>query len=134
MTGQLHHVEIYVSDLQKSKEFWGWLLPLLGYKEYQSWPEGISYILGTTYIVFVQTSKRFLDPPYNRCRTGLNHLAFSVDDEQFIDNVTAQLRERGVPILYENKHPHAGGPDFYGVFFEDPDRIKVEIVVDKRIS
>ena len=31
----LHHVEIYVSNLSKSVEFWGWLLPELGYEQYQ---------------------------------------------------------------------------------------------------
>ena len=36
-TGMLHHVELYVSDLRKSSEFWGWLLGELGYREYQRW-------------------------------------------------------------------------------------------------
>ena len=29
--------------------------------------------------------------------------------------------------LYEEKHPYAGGPDYYAVYFEDSDRMKVEI-------
>ena len=29
--GHLHHVEIYVSDLAKTTEFWGWFLEKLGY-------------------------------------------------------------------------------------------------------
>ena len=128
--GQLHHVELYVSDLERSKAFWGWLLPLFGYKEYQRWDKGISYILDSTYIVFVQTESRFQDIPYHRCRTGLNHLAFHAESRQAVDDLTRQLRERGVTILYEEKHPHAGGTDSYAVFFEDPDRIKVEFVAD----
>jgi uncharacterized protein len=32
-----------------------------------------------------------------------------------------------VHILYEDRHPHAGGPDCYAVYFEDPDRMKVEL-------
>jgi len=32
-------------------------------------------------------------------------------------------------ILYADRHPHAGGPDSYAVFFEDPERIKVELTV-----
>lgn len=128
MLGTLHHVEIYVSDLARSKEFWGWLLTELGYEEYQAWPLGISYISGETYIVFVQTEERFRDMPYHRCRTGLNHLAFQGGSREFVDNITAQLRTRNVKILYEDRHPHAGGSDSHAVFFEDPDRIKVEIV------
>jgi catechol 2,3-dioxygenase-like lactoylglutathione lyase family enzyme len=128
MRGRLHHVEIYVSDLARSKAFWGWLLPYLGYREYQSWDKGISYLLDSTYIVFVQTEERFQNVSYHRCRTGLNHLAFHASSVEEVDKLTELLRARGMTILYEEKHPHAGGPDSYAVFFEDPDRIKVEIV------
>jgi len=130
MQGMLHHVEIYVGDLEVSKEFWGWLLARLGYREYQAWDSGISYLLGETYIVFVQTEERFLDIPYHRCRSGLNHLAFHADSREFIDAITAELEARGVCILYEDRHPYAGGEGYYAVFFEDPDRMKVEIVSD----
>lgn len=130
MKGTLHHIEIYVKDLNKSKEFWGWLLHELGYKEYQNWEQGISYVLEETYIVFVQVEEKFLDIPYHRCRAGLNHLAFRGGSKKFVDEVTLKLRERGVKILYENKHPYAGGPDYYAVYFEDPDRMKVEITAE----
>lgn len=130
MKGILHHIEIYVSSLRRTKEFWGWLLQRLEYKEYQSWEHGISYRLGDTYIVFVQTEERFLDAPYHRCRTGLNHLAFYGESKSFVDEITFELKQRNVKILYEDRHPFAGGPDYYAVYFEDPDRIKVEIVAE----
>jgi catechol 2,3-dioxygenase-like lactoylglutathione lyase family enzyme len=130
MKGILHHIEIYVKNLDKSKEFWGWLLNEMGYKEYQSWEQGISYILGDSYIVFVQAEERFLDIPYHRCRAGLNHLAFHGETRDFVDEITQKLRQKGVKILYEDKHPYAGGPDYYAVYFEDPDRMKVEIVAE----
>ena len=59
MTGAIHHIEIYVSDLQRSIDFWSWLLSELGYEEYQKWDEGVSYKLGETYLVFVQTEERY---------------------------------------------------------------------------
>ena len=127
MKGALHHIERYVKDLEKSKAFWGWLLQELGYEEYQVWPQGISYLLGHTYLVFVQTEERFLDIPYHRCRAGLNHLAFHGGSKDFVDGLTLKLKENGVKILYEEKHPYAGGSDYYAVFFEDPDRMKVEV-------
>src|SRR5690554_1726890 len=102
MKGILHHIEIYVKNLDKSKEFWGWLLNEMGYKEYQSWEQGISYILGDSYIVFVQAEERFLDIPYHRCRAGLNHLAFHGETRDFVDEITQKLRQKGVKILYED--------------------------------
>jgi catechol 2,3-dioxygenase-like lactoylglutathione lyase family enzyme len=86
---------------------------------------GESWRLGDTYIVFVQTAEGYLDVPYHRCRTGLNHLAFRAASRGQVDEITAKLLEQGVPILYEDRYPH---PGYYAIFFEDPDRIKVELV------
>lgn len=130
MKGMVHHIEIYVKNLEVSKEFWGWLLQELCYEEYQSWPEGISYKLGETYLVFVQTAEKHLSIPYHRSRAGLNHLAFHGGSKANVDELTLKLRKREVKILYEDKHPYAGGPEYYAVYFEDPDRMKVEITAD----
>ncbi|MGG3836393.1 VOC family protein [Paenibacillus thiaminolyticus] len=124
----LHHVEFNVSDLERSIAFWGWLLKELGYEEFQRWPEGISWKQGDTYLVFVQTEGRFLDHPYHRKRTGLNHIAFHAESKTRVDELRSMLEERGVPMLYPDRYPYAGGSGHYAVFFEDPDRMKVEIV------
>ncbi|MBK6765312.1 MAG: VOC family protein [bacterium] len=137
----LHHVEIYVSNLEHTRAFWGWLLcEELDYEIYQEWPQGISYrpSVGATggaefpYLVFVQTEEKHLVAGYHRCRTGLNHLAFRVQSPEQVDDLTTKLRAHGIIILYADRHPHAGGPQSYGVFFEDPDRIKVEITYPNR--
>lgn len=124
----IHHIEIYVSNLKNSIEFWGWFLEDLGYSLYQEWEMGQSWKQGETYIVFVQTEERFLDVPYHRCRVGLNHLAFHARSKQHVDDVTEKLKTMGRTILYADKHPYAGGEDYYAVYFEDPDRMKVELV------
>jgi catechol 2,3-dioxygenase-like lactoylglutathione lyase family enzyme len=126
--GALDHVEIYVADLARTAAFWGWLLGELGWEPYQAWDSGRSWRLGTTYVVFVQAAARHLDPPYHRCRVGLNHLAFRAGSRAQVDAIAAALERRGATILYRDRHPHAGGPGHYALFFEDPDRIKVEIV------
>lgn len=126
--GLLHHLELYVSDLNKSTEFWGWLLEELGYKSYQKWDSGQSWKLADTYIVFVQTEQRFLDIPYHKSRVGLNHLAFHAESHKQVDDITNKLKNNNNNILYPNQHPYAGGHNHYAVYFEDPDRIKVEIV------
>lgn len=127
--GSLHHIELYVSDLERSLAFWDWLLSRWGYRTHQEWPGGKSLIRGGTSLVFVQTPADSADAPYDRRHTGLNHLAFHVGSAREVDDLTAALRARGVRILYEDRHPHAGGPDSYAVFFTDPDGIKVECVV-----
>ncbi|MCM3784183.1 VOC family protein [Neobacillus mesonae] len=124
----IHHLEIYVSNLERSTEFWGWLLKELGYEVYQKWEKGISWKYHHTYLVFVQVEEKHMDIPYHRCKVGLNHLAFHAQSRKQVDELTSRLRDQGVRILYEDLHPYAGGEKHYAVYFEDPDRIKVELV------
>ncbi|KNE18974.1 VOC family protein [Virgibacillus pantothenticus] len=126
--GLLHHVEINVSDLAQSIQFWRWLLEELGYSVYQKWDTGQSWKIADTYLVFVQADKKFIADGFHRRRVGLNHLAFYGESKKQIDEITEKIVAKGIPILYEDKHPYAGGPSHYAVFFEDPDRIKVEVV------
>jgi len=125
LNGTLHHVEINVSDLEKSRTFYAWFLSELGYTLYQNWPYGFSYKKDETYLVFVQTDEQYLTSPYHRSQTGLNHLAFHCD-KALIDRITTQLTLKGIPFLYPDRHPYAAGDGCYACFFEDPDRLKIE--------
>ena len=126
--GQLHHVNIKVSDLKRSADFWGWFLGKMGWELYDSWPKGVSYKLGSTYLDFVQVDEKFQDQSYHRDQIGLNHLAFHAHSRVHVNEITEALKEKGVTILYLDEHPFAGGPEYYAVYFEDPNRIKVELV------
>ena len=118
--GQLHHVELYVSNLAASVEFWGWLLPELGYGEYQTWPGGKSWIMDGTNITLVQVEKKYADRPYHRKQVGLNHLAFAVTAKKLKQLETA-LQSKSIGLLYEDQNFDDK------LFFEDPDRIKIEL-------
>lgn len=125
----LHHIELYVSNLSKTRTFYDQLMPYLGYTLYQEWNEGFSYQSSDgTYLVFVQVSDKYLAHGYHRQRIGLNHLAFRVDTIHTVDTLRQLLLEKGVPLLYDDRYPYAGGPNHYAVFFEDPDRLKLEVV------
>lgn len=126
----IHHIELNVSDLNKSRDFYEALLPELGYSIYQDWPEGFSFRNGHSYVVFVQTTEHFLSRPYHRKAPGLNHLAFHAATPAVVDTVAGKMRSLGVQMLYEDRYPYAGGPHHYAVFMEDPDRMKIEIAVD----
>lgn len=127
--GKLHHIELYVSSLEVSLQFWKPLLERFAYIEYQAWANGRSYKLDDTYIVFVQADESLAAAGYDRRRVGLNHLAFSAASHQQVDEITLWARENNFRILYEDRHPFAAGPDHYALYCEDPDRIKVEVVV-----
>ena len=127
--GGLHHVEINVSDLARSIAFWGWLLPELGYELFQQWPEGRSWRSGESYVVFTQADDRYKNYGLHRKRPGLNHLAFWAESTEQVEGLPAKLAERGVKVLYTDRSADAiGAPSSYSLFFEDPDRIKVEVI------
>ncbi|HEL1593670.1 TPA: VOC family protein [Streptococcus suis] len=157
----LHHVEIYVSDLETSRAFYDFLLTKLGYSLYQEWEGGFSMALYDSkslatkesleplmqfeqsensspmsrpeqYLVFVQTPEDFLEVGYHRCRTGLNHLAFHAGTPDDVDQWRKEFLTRRVKLLYDDRYPHAGGPDYYALYLEDPDGIKIELVGEER--
>ncbi len=123
--GQLHHIELYVSDLQRSLLFWRWLLTELAYERYERWNTGESWMLGNTYIVFVQVPDDFADIPYDRRRVGLNHLAFHANSRDHVDRIGKEVVERGSRLLYQDRYPSDA---YYAIYFEDPDGIKVEVI------
>ena len=124
----LHHVELYVSDLARSLHFWTPLFGLLDYREFQRWPEGVSYMHGDTYLCLVQAPQQHLDAGYHRQRVGLNHLAFHGRSRAHVDEIASWVRAAGFTSLYDDKYPFASGPNYYALYCEDPDRIKVEVV------
>lgn len=126
----LHHVEIYVSNLEISHAFWAGLLAQIGYEKESSWDDGFTLAhADDAYLTFVQVAEKHAHRAYHRSGVGLNHLAFRVRDREGVDKLRDYCQENGIVRLYEDRYPFAnGGSDYYALFIEDPDRIKVEFV------
>ncbi len=125
----LHHVELWVPDLGRAVESWGWLLNELGYQLYQDWPNGRSWrpANGETYIV-VERSPDLSGDKHDRKAPGLNHLAFSVGDQTRVDELTLSAPAHGWRLMFADRHPYAGGPEHYAAYLEDSDGYEVELV------
>jgi catechol 2,3-dioxygenase-like lactoylglutathione lyase family enzyme len=124
----LHHVEIYVSDLARSAAFWTPFMERLGYTA-DPWSGGINYVKpGHAYLCFLPAAREHVSAGYHRKRVGLNHLAFEGQSRAHVDEMAAWVKSAGYTLLYESRYPYAGGPGYYAMFCEDPDRIKVEVV------
>ena len=126
LTG-LHHVEIWVPDLDRAVASWGWLLAALGWTRFQDWPDGRSWRCGEVYIV-VERSPALTATDHDRCRPGLNHLAFHAGSPGDVDRLAADAIEHGWSPLFADRYPHAGGPEHYAAFLENPDGYEVELV------
>ncbi|MEU2617300.1 VOC family protein [Streptomyces sp. NPDC007157] len=129
----LHHVELWVADLDRAAESWGWLLERLGWTPYQDWPAGRSWRLGATYVVIEQSpALRGGDVGHDRMRPGLNHLAFHAADRATVDALTEEATGHGWNLLFTDRHPYAGGPGHYAAYLENGDGFEVELVAQER--
>jgi catechol 2,3-dioxygenase-like lactoylglutathione lyase family enzyme len=126
-TGTIHHLELWVPDLDRAIACWGWLLDELGYQPFGDWPGGCSWRAGSTYIVLEQSPDRTAGR-HDRCRPGLNHLAFHVTDPAQIEKLVAVAPSNGWRLMFADRHPHAGGEGHYAAYLENVDGFEAELV------
>src|SRR5215467_5918146 len=126
-TGAIHHIELWVPNLDTAIASWGWLLTALGYRMFQDWPGGRSWQSGHAYIVVEQSPARTASR-HDRCRPGLNHLAFHVSSRQLVDELAAEALLHGWRLMFADQHPFAGGPQHYAAYMENSDGFEVELV------
>lgn len=125
--GTLHHVEIWVPDLQRAVDSLGWLLEAMGYKLSQSFRTGRSWLMGHTYIVLEQSPALSADS-HDRLAPGLNHLAFHAGTPADVEALVEEAAQHGWRLLFPDRHPHAGGEDSYAAYLENADGFEVELV------
>ncbi|MFI8825521.1 VOC family protein [Streptomyces sp. NPDC053431] len=128
VTGTLHHVEIWVPDIARATASFGPLLEALGHVPFQEWERGRSWRLGSTYLVFEESSALSADT-HDRLRPGLNHLAFHVATRAEMDRLVEDAVRGGWRLLFPDRHPHAGGERSCAAYLEDADGFEVELVV-----
>ena len=131
--GNVQHLEINVSNLPKSSEFYEGLLTWLGYKrvvkerDFEGWGNGDFGIWLTK--CFEPWSKF----GFHRRRVGLNHFAFRAESRDTVDRFYKEfLIPRRVTVLYNGPKEYPEyAPEYYAVYFEDPDRLKLEFVYSR---
>lgn len=127
MRGALHHLELWVPDLDRATESWGFLLTALGYEPFQSWSAGRSWRLGPAYVV-LERSPALTGDRHERTRPGLNHVALHAGSRTELDALVTAVLPRGWTLLYPDRHPYAGGDGHYAAYLADRDGYEVELV------
>ncbi len=127
------HLDLVVTDLDRSLEFYNGLLEPLGFTRNSEIVgergEKVVYIGGTggASVSLRQAQSAAHPTPYDRYAVGVHHVAFFADSRELVDERAAWLRERGAEIESEPAE-YDYTPGYYAVFFYDPDGIKLEIV------
>lgn len=132
MKTTLSHIGINLSSEKKCFPFWQ---DLLKYLEFDLMLDGNHFDAsdGHTFLCFSTTKRRHNEQPFHRKNTGLNHIAFSVASKDDVDIfVREYLEPRGIAKLYDGAKEYDYAPGYYAVYFEDPDRIKIEVAYNGR--
>ncbi|HET6954354.1 MAG TPA: VOC family protein [Acidimicrobiales bacterium] len=58
---------------------------------------------------------------------GLHHLSYAVDSVEAVREVEARLHDLGAGFAYDGVVPHAESADSGGIYFHDPDGVRLEI-------
>lgn len=130
MKSFLYHIEIRVPDSKVSFPFYK---DLLGYLDYKvSYEDGstLGMTNGTCDVWIIQTEDKYKDNKYHRKNVGLNHIALGVYSKENVDTFIKEfLNPRNIKPLYNSPKEFKEYQDgYYAVYFEDPDRIKLEVV------
>jgi len=131
MTSAIHHVELWLHDLDHQLPSWRWLFEELGWDPYQHWENGDSWRADDgSYVVIEQSPDLELDT-YSRTRPGINHLAVTATRET-VDRIAVAADGHGWSLLFGDRHPHAGGAEHYAAYLENDHGFEVEVVATGR--
>jgi glyoxylase I family protein len=130
----IHHLDLVVSDLERSLPFYRDLLGPLGYIReggiVGERGERVVYLGHISENGAIGLRERKSDAhavPYDRYAVGVHHVALSAPSREMVDERAAWLREQGAEIESgPAEYDYIAG--YYAVFFYDPDGIKLEIV------
>jgi lactoylglutathione lyase len=119
------HVGLNVSDLARSKRFYR---DVFGFEVLaESDDAGREYVFlaqGKTLVLTLWPQSRGEFPAD---RPGLHHLSFQVESIDQVREAEARLEQCGAVIHHGGIVSHREGVDSGGLFFEDPDGIRLEI-------
>jgi len=123
----VHHVIVNVKDLARSREFYGRLLPDLGYPGCTDAGSAVGWYGQAGSFWIKQADARFAADAFHKDRVGLCEIAFAATSRGQVNALARQLEAAGVTIL-DPPQEYAYTPGYYAVFFSDPDGMKLELV------
>ena len=122
--GTIHHLDLTVSDFRRAKEFYGKVLPLMGFERLPKEFGAVAW-RGASIIAIQPAKPEEKDRPHSRYAPGFHHLALTAPSRAAVDALHTALVGLGVTILDPPaEYPYSAG--YYAVFFADPDGMKLE--------
>jgi len=132
--GPIDHLDLVVTDLQRSLAFYKELLEPLAYTRESEIVgergERVVYLGHATEngsVSLRQAQSNAHEVPYDRYAVGLHHLALEAHSRGLVDERADWLRGQGAEIE-SGPAEYDYLPGYYAVFLHDPDGLKLELV------
>ncbi|MHB8465840.1 MAG: VOC family protein [Acidimicrobiales bacterium] len=123
----LHHVTLWVPDLDRAVQSWSWLLCEIGYAADPSLDTVALFRHPTGFAIALEQSSDMVPGMlYSRLRPGLNHIAFALESPDLVTRIVKECHQYGWSALPPDRHPIAGGAEVG--YLEDRDGFEVELV------
>ena len=123
----LHHLTLWVPDLERAEPSWRWLLGELGYSLDRSLERVLLFRHPSGFaLVLEQSADMVPGMLHSRLRPGLNHVAFKLTASAVLHDLVEASGEHGWSTMDAERHPIAGGAEV--AYLEDRDGFEVELV------
>jgi glyoxylase I family protein len=116
----VHHIELTVTDLQKSKQFY---MQLPGFKIVAEYSDFIMFHIETFYLGFTTHKEKHKETVFDEYNTGLDHIAFEVSKREDLDNACKFFDEKNISHGAVEKLSNGS----FVLTFRDPDNIQLEL-------
>ena len=127
----LHHLTLWVPDLERAEPSWRWLLGELGYRLDQTVETVLVFRHESGFaLVLEQSADMVPGMLHSRLRPGLNHVAFKLGSQAALGDMVEQAAEHGWSTIDADRHGIAGGAEV--AYLEDRDGFEVELVAASR--
>lgn len=122
---QTGHVGLNVTDLDRSMDFYGKVFDFEVLGEGKETDRRFAFLGrdGKLQVTLWQQSAA----AFPTASAGLHHLSFQVETVDEVKDAEAVLRDLGAEFAYDGVVPHGEGASSGGIFFTDPDGIRLEI-------
>jgi len=129
---QTGHIGLNVSNVERSAAFYRAIFGFSVAREsYEPGRRSVHLADGERLVLTLweQSEGRF-----DTQRPGLHHLSFQVGSVEDVRAFEERLRQLDVHFLYDGVVAHREGSESGGIFFEDPDGIRLEIYTPTGLS
>ena len=123
----LDHIYLTVSDLEKSERFYDAAMTILGFRKNGFVNEGDRHVqYYNRHFGIVLRPGRAGATAHDPSIPGLHHLCFRVEGVAELKAIASSFKAAGMECTDPELYPEYA-PDYYAVFFPDPDGIRLEV-------